>query len=107
MYHASDANILVFLLQLLLLLAAAKAMGECFKRFGQPARFVFLVLTGEQEVEWQVHILGAVARALLERDVRERILDADDVVEAHQALREALRRQQILTPAPSRAGSAP
>ena len=64
-------------------------------RDGEPTRFVFLILTPESDAAVQVHILGALARAMTESGLREALKSAEVAQEAYQAISAELRKQEI------------
>ena len=59
-------------------------------RDGMPARFVFLILTPEDEAGTQVQILAAIARAMMQPDVVEALVAADGTDHAFEVLTGAL-----------------
>jgi Kef-type K+ transport system membrane component KefB len=57
---------------------------------GEPARFIFLILTPEQRGDVQVQIIGTIARAMSSARVRDAIESASDKKDLYNALRRAL-----------------
>ncbi len=63
---------------------------------GNPAQFVFLILTPQEEDETQIQILRLIARAMSEREKREALLDASGIPEMWALLQETLIAQHII-----------
>lgn len=57
---------------------------------GEPARFIFLILTPERRGDVQVQIIAAIARAMSSARVREALESAPDTKELYNTLRRVL-----------------
>jgi mannitol/fructose-specific phosphotransferase system IIA component (Ntr-type) len=62
---------------------------------GKPARFIFLILTSEHDLEDQVQILGSIAKAMSDEKLRVQVLNAPDSNAIWHILRSALAPAQI------------
>lgn len=63
---------------------------------GLPVDLAFLILTPAERADLQVQILAALARALIDENMRRRLLEARTGQEAQAVLREALGRQNLV-----------
>jgi K+:H+ antiporter len=66
-------------------------------RDGHPTHLAFLILVPESAAEIQVQILGSLARALMDDDLHDRLMAADNRAAAHRLLDQALYKHEMQT----------
>ncbi|MCU0666688.1 MAG: cation:proton antiporter [Candidatus Omnitrophica bacterium] len=84
-----------FLMHSRVILGRAKSGIEWNSPDGNPAKFIFLILTPKQDDEAQVQILGIIARVMSDQNNRKKFLAADSQHEIWQALQELFAQQHI------------
>lgn len=62
---------------------------------GELVRFVFAVVSAPDQPALHLQVLSQIARVLKHEDVRERLLEADDVESAYSVIREATMREGL------------
>ena len=63
---------------------------------GQPAHFIFLILTPREDDDIQVQILRIIARIMSEKEAREALMQAADQQQIWQVLEEAFTEHQVV-----------
>ena len=64
-------------------------------RDGLPTHFVFLILVSAEDPAAQVQILSALAKVVLQPEIRDRLAHAQDARDAHHTLSAELRKQAM------------
>jgi PTS system nitrogen regulatory IIA component len=63
---------------------------------GNPAQFIFLILTPQEEDELQIQILRVIARTMSIRENREALLEASGIQDLWTLLQQTLTAQHII-----------